>query len=285
LLVDRGERVRLISRRGTGPDHPSIERIAADATSADRLSELAAGAAALYNCANPLYHRWLVDWPPLAQALLVAAERSGAVLAVAGNLYGYGRVSGPITEATPLAATHPKLRIRADMWREALARHEAGRIRVAEVRSSDYIEANSILSFVLAKPILQGKRVLVPGALDVPHTWTTISDAARTLVTVASDPRAWGRAWLTPSHPPLTIRELAVRFARVAGAPAPRVSVLPYPVLWTAGVFVPLIRELRATRYQFIHPFVVDSSSTEKTFGLAPGDFDAALKVAAGSGR
>jgi hypothetical protein len=63
------------------------------------------------------------------------------------------------------------------------------------------------------------------------------------------------------------------------------VSVLPYPVLWTAGVFVPLIRELRATRYQFIHPFVVDSSSTEKTFGLAPGDFDAALKVAAGSGR
>jgi nucleoside-diphosphate-sugar epimerase len=281
LLVDRGERVRLISRRGTGPDHPSIERVAADANNADRLSELAAGAAALYNCANPLYHRWLVDWPPLAQALLTAAERSGAVLAVASNLYGYGPVSGPITDATPLSATHPKLRIRADMWREALARHEAGRIRVTEVRSSDYVEANSILSFVLAKPILQGKRAFVPGALDVPHTWTAISDAARTLVTVATDQRAWGRAWLTPSHPPLTVRELAARFAKVAGAPPPKLSALPYPVLWTAGVFVPLIRELRATRYQFIHPFVVDASSTEKTFELAPGDFDAALGVAA----
>jgi nucleoside-diphosphate-sugar epimerase len=281
LLVERGERVRMISRRGTGPDHPSIERVAADAANGDRLSELAAGAAALYNCANPLYHRWLVDWPPLAQALLTAAERSGAVLAVAGNLYGYGPVDGPITDGTPLAATHPKLRIRADMWREALARHEAGRIRVTEVRSSDYIEANSILGFVLAKPILQGKRAYVPGALDVPHTWTTISDAARTLVTAATDPRAWGRAWLTPSHPPLTIRELATRFATVAGAPAPKLSVLPYPVLWTAGLFVPLIRELRATRYQFIHPFVVNATSTEKTFGLAPGDFDAALKIAA----
>jgi len=280
LLADRGERVRLLSRRGSGPDHPSIERVAADATQADRLSELAAGAVALYNCANPLYHRWLADWPPIAAALLTASERSGAVLAVTSNLYGYGPVDGPITDATPLAATHPKLRLRADMWREALARHEAGRIRVTEIRSSDYIEANSILSFVLSKPILAGKRAFVPGALDVPHSWTAIGDAARTLVAAATDARAWGKAWLVPTQPPLTVRALATRFAAVAGAPPPKLSVIPYPVLWTVGLFVPLARELRATRYQFVRPFVVDSSTTEKTFGLAPTELDVALKAA-----
>jgi len=279
LLVERGERVRLVSRRGSGPEHPSIERVAADATQVDRLSELSAGAVALYNCANPLYHRWLTDWPPIAAALLTAAERSGAVLAVTSNLYGYGPVSGPISDATPLAATHPKLRLRADMWREALARHEAGRIRVVEIRSSDYIESNSILSFVLAKPILAGKRAFVPGALDVPHSWTAISDAARTLVTAATDARAWGKAWLVPTHPPLTVRALASRFASVSGAPAPKLSVIPYPVLWGVGLFVPLARELRATRYQFVEPFIVDSSTTEKTFGLAPTDLDVALKA------
>src|SRR5215831_377662 len=84
LLVARGERVRLVSRRGSGPNHPLIERVAADATEAGRLAELSAGAAALYNCANPAYDRWLTDWPPLAAALLTAAERSGAVLAIAG---------------------------------------------------------------------------------------------------------------------------------------------------------------------------------------------------------
>ena len=110
LLAERGERIRLITRRGSGPDHPAIERVAADATQADRLSDLVAGAAALYNCANPLYHRWLTDWPPLAAALLTAAERSGAVLAVASNLYGYGPVDGPITEATPFAATQAALK-------------------------------------------------------------------------------------------------------------------------------------------------------------------------------
>ena len=281
FAVDRGERVRLISRRGAGPQHPAIELVAADATQADRLAELTSGAAALYNCANPLYHRWLTDWPPIAAALLAAAERSGAVLVVASNLYGYGPVDGPITDTTPLAATHPKLRLRADMWREALARHEAGRLRVTEIRSSDYVEANSILSFVLAKPIRAGKRAFVPGALDVPHSWTTIGDAARALVTAASDARAWGKAWLTPTNPPLTIRALAARFASVVSAPAPKLSPIPYPVLWLAGVFVPLVRELRTTRYQFVSPFVVDSSSTEKTFGLAPTDLDVAFKAVA----
>jgi len=281
LLVERGERVRIVSRRGTGPQDPAIELVAADATQADRLAELARDAAALYNCANPLYHRWLTDWPPLAAALLTAAERSGAVLAVASNLYGYGPIGGPITDTTPLAATHPKLRVRADMWREALARHKAGRLRVTEIRSSDYVEANSILSFVLAKPIRAGKRAFVPGALDVPHSWTTIADAARALVTAATDARAWGKAWLTPTNPPLTVRELAARFASAVGAPAPKLSTIPYPVLWATGLFVPLVRELRTTRYQFVSPFVVDSSAMEKTFGLAPMDLAVALKAVA----
>src|SRR5215469_16484106 len=89
LLAERGERVRVISRRGTGPQHPAIETVAADATDAERLSKLAVGAVALYNCASPQYHQWLTDWPPLASALLTAAERSGAVLTVMNNLYGY----------------------------------------------------------------------------------------------------------------------------------------------------------------------------------------------------
>ncbi|HEV2779323.1 MAG TPA: FAD-dependent monooxygenase [Actinophytocola sp.] len=279
LLAERGEQVRIVTRSGGGPEHPAIERVAADATDAERLSKLAAGAVALYNCANPLYHRWLTDWPPLAGALLAAAESSGAVLAIAGNLYGYGPVDGPITEATPLAATHPKLKLRADMWRDALAAHEAGRIRTTEVRASDYIEANSIFSFVLAEPLRAGRRAFVPAALDVPHSWTSITDVARTLVTVAADERALGKAWPVPTNPALTVREIATRFTEVVGAPAPKLTGLPYPVLWAAGLFDPMAKELRTTRYQFVKPFVLDSTITERTFGLAPIDLDEALRA------
>jgi hypothetical protein len=200
------------------------------------------------------------------------------VLAVTSNLYGYGPVRGPITDATPLAATHPKLRLRGDMWREALARHAAGRLQVTEIRSSDYLEANSILSLVLAKSIRSGRRAFVPAPLDVPHSWTAISDAARTLVTVASDQRAWGKAWLVPTNPPLTVRALAVSFASAIGAPMPKLTEIPYPALWAIGLFVPLVRELRTTRYQFAEPFIVDASLTERTFGLAPTDLDVILR-------
>jgi nucleoside-diphosphate-sugar epimerase len=277
LLARRGEAVRLVTRRGTGPEHAAIERIAADATDAARLSALAAGAVALYNCANPLYHRWLTDWPPLASALLAAAERSGAVLATVSNLYGYGPVDAPIAPATPLAATHPKLRMRADLWRDALAAHQAGRIRTTEVRGSDYIEANSIFGFVLAAPLSAGKRAYVPAPLDVPHSWTSIADVAATVVTAATSERAWGQAWLVPTNPALTIRELATRFTTLRGLPAPKLTAVPYAVLWAAGLFSPLMRELRATNYQWIRPFVLDSTLTEQTFGSTPTPIDTAL--------
>jgi nucleoside-diphosphate-sugar epimerase len=277
MLAERGERVRVLTRRGGGPQHPAIERIAADATDADRLAALAGGAAALYNCANPPYHQWLTDWPPLATALLTAAERSGAVLATASNLYGYGPVDAPISPSTPLAATHPKLKLRAQMWLDALAAHQAGRIRATEVRASDYIEANSIFSIALAKPLLAGKRAYVPAALDVLHSWTSITDVATTLITAATTGQGWGRVWLVPTNPPLTVREISTRFTTLAGTRAPKLTSLPYPVLWTSGLFSPTLRELRITNYQWTRPFVVDSTDTEQTLGLTPAPIDQAL--------
>jgi nucleoside-diphosphate-sugar epimerase len=190
-------------------------------------------------------------------------------------------VDGPITHKTPLAATHPKLRLRAEMWNDQLAAQQAGRIRTTEVRASDYIEANSVLSTVIGKPLLAGRRAYAPAPLDVPHSWTSIHDCARTLVTAAADERAYGEAWLVPTNPPLTVRQLAARFTEVNGAPRARVTQIPYPVMWASGLFSPLIKELRTTRYQFTRPFVLDASATTETFGLQPISMDEALRDAA----
>ncbi|MCG5444648.1 NAD-dependent epimerase/dehydratase family protein [Micromonospora sp. NIE79] len=276
LLADRGERVRVISRRGAGPEHPSIERIAADA--ADRLSVLTDGAQALYNCASPAYHRWPVDWPPLAGALLAAAERTGAVLATVGNLYGYGPVGGPMTEQTPLAATGTKGRVRNRMWADALAAHRAGRARVTEVRGSDYfgVGGTSLAMMVLPR-VLAGQRVFLPVDWDAPHTWTYIPDVARTLVAAATDPRAWGRAWHVPSAPAASMRELATRVAALAGVPVPRLIRMPYPVLWLGGLASPLTRELRETAYQFDRPFLMESVAATAALGIEPTPLESAL--------
>ncbi len=277
LLARRGDHVRLVTRKGTGPRHPGIELVAADATSGERLTGLAEGAAALYNCASPPYHQWLSGWPPLHAAFLAAAERSGAVLATMSNMYGYGPSDVPITPRSPIAATHPKLLLRERMWDDMLAGHQAGRIRATEVRASDYIEANSLLSLMIGTAILAGKRGYVPAPLDVPHSWTSVHDCAATLVRVASDERAHGQVWFAPTNPALTVRELATRFAEANGMPAPKLTSIPYAVMWTSGLFSPLVKELRTTRYQFTKPFIIDSGATTRELGLQPIPLDEAL--------
>ncbi|GIJ32358.1 NAD-dependent epimerase/dehydratase family protein [Verrucosispora sp. WMMD703] len=281
-LAERGEQVVIVSRSGRGPAHPRVERIAADASDADRLGELAEGVTAIYNCLNPAYHRWLTDWPPMAAALLTAAERSGAPLVIAGCIYGYGEITGPMTEENPLAATHPKLKMRADIWRAALAAQRAGRIRaVTEVRGSDYLQAQSIFSFFIGKPLLAGRRTFVPAPLDVPHTWTSINDMAAMLVTAATDERAWNRPWHVPSASPLTVRELATRFTEVAGAPAPKLTTIPGALFRAGGLLSPMLREFQTTAYQFARPFVMGSTAATATFGLRPQPLDEALRETA----
>ncbi|SCG41975.1 NAD-dependent epimerase/dehydratase family protein [Micromonospora halophytica] len=279
LLAERGERVRIVTRRGTGPEHPAVERIAADAADPGPLTARTEGATALYNCANPAYHRWPTDWPPLAGSLLTAAERTGAVLATVGNLYGYGPVDGPMTETTPLACTGIKGQVRNRMWADALAAHQAGRARITEVRGSDYLGAGGMsLAMMVLPRVLAGRRVYLPVNWDAPHTWTYIDDVARTLVAAATDERAWGRAWHVPSAPAESMRELAARAAALVGAPAPKLTRMPYPVLWLGGLVDPTARELRETAYQFDRPFLMDSAAATTTLGVEPTPLDRAVK-------
>ena len=283
LLAD-GHHVRVVTRSGSGPD--GAERLAADAADATRVAELAEGAVAVYNCVNPTYSRWETDWPPIAAALLHAAETSGAVLATVGNLYGYGRVHAPMTEQTPAAATGRKGKVRNAMWRDALAAHEAGRVRAFEVRGSDYLGGNSLLSYVVTPALRKGRRAFVPADLDAPHTWTCTEDVAALLVTGVYDERAWGRVWHVPSTEPLTIRQLSAIAAGQLGVRA-KVSAMPYPVLWAAGLVNPMAKELRETQHQFRHPFVLDSSAAQETFGLQPTPIEEAVRIdlAAGAPR
>jgi nucleoside-diphosphate-sugar epimerase len=280
-LADRGEQVTVVTRRGT--EVAGAQAVAADAADAARLCELADGATAVYNCVNPQYHRWPVDWPPVANALLAAAESSGAVLATTANLYVYGPVDRPMTEDLPMAATGTKGRVRARMWADALALHEAGRIRAFEVRGSDYLGGNSLLSLLIAPALRKGRTAYVPADLDAPHTWTNVRDVAALLVTGAFDERAWGRPWHVPSAPPCSIRELTELAAAQLGARA-RVRSVPQAVLWAAGLVNAPARELRETQHQFRRPFVLDSTRAEQTFGLEPAALEdsVALDLAAG---
>jgi nucleoside-diphosphate-sugar epimerase len=280
LLADLGHQVKVITRSGGGPKHPNVERVALDAINVSALTKATAGAAAIYNCVNPPYHRWPTDWPPLANAMLAAAESSGAVLVIMGNLYGYGPMTQPMKESDPLASTGVKGGVRIKMWRDALAAHESGRIRATEVRASDFIGPevlNSHLGERVIPKLLKGKGVQVLGNPDMAHSFTFMPDVARSLVTAATDERAWGKAWHVPTNPAISSREMITTMSKIAGVAPVKVSSIPNALLKVGGLFSPMFRELPEMLYQFDRPFLVDSSLFTSTFGLNATPLDEAL--------
>ncbi|MEV6671394.1 NAD-dependent epimerase/dehydratase family protein [Streptomyces sp. NPDC051162] len=269
LLAAQGHSVRVVTTSGRSPE-PGIEHVALDATDSERLTEASRGATAIYGCAAPPYHRWAGEWPPLASSLCAAAEATGAVLVMLGNLYGYGPVDGPMTEELPLAATGPKGKVRAAVWEQARKLHEQGRIKTVELRASDFfgpgVTDGGHLAGRVVPRLLRGKPVTALGDPDAPHSWSYLPDVARALVEVAGEERAWGRAWHVPTRPALSTRQMIDRLAAEAGTEPVTVRGLSPAVLGLASLFSPLLRELKEIRYQFDRSFVVDSSAYEAEF-------------------
>ncbi|MFI6794870.1 NAD-dependent epimerase/dehydratase family protein [Streptosporangium canum] len=279
LLAGQGHEVVLVSRSGSGPG--GVEKAAADASDSAALIRLARGADAIYNCVNPLYHRWMQDWPPIADSLLATAEATGAGYVILGNLYVYGPPGGPMRESDPFRPTSEKAGVRVRMWQDALAAHEAGRVRVTEVRGSDYFGPGCLdqshLGNRFVPRLLAGKPVRFAGDPAQPHSWTYVPDVARALVTAATDERSWGRAWHVPTAPAMSAREVAERLCALAGVPDPGVKVMPHWLIRAAGTVSPMLGELEHVRYQFVSPFVIDSTDFQSTFGTAPTPVDEAL--------
>lgn len=281
-LARDGHRVRVVTRSGRDLGISGVESVAADASKEAALSDCARGAAVLYNCANPgAYPLWEKRWPRLATAILRAAERAGAVLVTASNLYGYGPPGAPMVRQTPLRPSDHKGALRARMWTEASAMHDAGRVRATEARASDYIGPTLPISSGLlpryADATLSGRTAAVFADPDQPHSWTAVDDVSETLAALGRDERAWGSAWIVPSNPPATVREVLRGLAEQIGADAPRIRQVPRWLLRSGGLVVPMLREVNGILYQFDAPFIADGSETAELFGVTPSPWEPLL--------
>ena len=270
-LIEGGHTVTMLTRHG-GNDSPGITRVAGDAGDLETVTRLAQGAAAVINCANPKYHRWPTDWPPIARALQGACEATGATLVTLSNLYAYGEVTAPMTPDLPLSATYLKAQIRAQMWRDALAAYEAGRLTCVELRASDFIGAGAQSQFgdQLVPRILKGKTAYVLGSATTRHSWTYVGDVGRSLAAAATDDRWWGRAWHVVTNEAQSAAAVVNDLADAAGVAHVTTKPIPALMMTAVGLFRPQVREFRYTAYQFERDFIIDDQLTRDTFGMTP---------------
>ncbi len=264
-LPHAGRTVRAVSRGGQAPD--GAQGVAVDASDPAQAARAAAGASVIYHCASPPYTRWPELFPALTGSILGAAESSGAKLVFADNLYAYGPVDGPLREDLPAVAHGRKGRTRAGMAAQLLGAHRDGRARVVIGRASGYYGPHgtgSTAGETVFGQILAGKKPRWTGRLDQLHTFHFLPDIARGLLVLADRQDADGQVWHLPAAGPLTAQQFFDMIAEAAGRPVPvHASVASPALLAAAGLFWPLLREMRETTYQFRAPFVIDASKFE----------------------
>ena len=268
-LAARGRPVRAVTRRGATDAPEGVEQMAADVATAEGARRACEGAAVVYHCAQPPYTEWPELFPPMTQAVIDGAAAAGAKLVFADNLYAYGPSDGPMTEETPQRAQGAKGRTRIEMADAVLGAHADGRLRCTIGRSSDYYGPRGTASTAgenLMEPALRGEKARWIGSLDQPHTLNYLGDMARALVTLGERDEADGQVWHLPAAEPLTGRQFLELVFEAAGHP-PKIGVAPRSLITIAGMFNPLVRELKETTYQFARPFVSDASKFQNAFG------------------
>jgi nucleoside-diphosphate-sugar epimerase len=245
--------VRVVSRHRPPGFADEVDWRATDATDPEAATDAAKGASVIYQCLNAPYTAWPERFPPLQRGVLSAAERNGALLVSLENIYGYGSTGGkPMTEDLPLAATTVKGRTRVAMTQELLGAADAGRVRIAIGRASDFFGAgvteSSLGERVFANAVA-GKRADFIGYSDLPHTYSYVPD-------------------FLPGPETVTTRQLLELVAGNVGHPV-GVRSVPKLAVRALGLFNPMMRELAEMSYEFDEPFVLDTTKYQSTFATA----------------
>lgn len=276
-LLERGCAPTVVTRDAT--EIIGSRSISEDVSGADGARRAVTGASVVFQCAQPPYHRWTDEFPAMQRSILDACATAGTPLVAAENVYGYGKVTGPMSADTDMKPCSSKGAVRATMWQALLDAHTNGTVPTAAVRASDFFGpgvVGSVYGSRFFDAIANGRRAEVLGDPDALHSITYVSDFGRALVAVAAEPNAWGRAWHAPTAPAVTQRSI-VEIAATAINEPPRLRTVPPWQLRLVGLFTPMVRESIEMLYQFESDFVVDSTEFEQHFGIHPIPLDESI--------
>ncbi|MFV2002838.1 MAG: NAD-dependent epimerase/dehydratase family protein [Paracoccaceae bacterium] len=227
----------------------------------------------------PAYHDWARLVPALTARIIAAAQASGALVIVPGNVYNFGATPGTWSENTPQNATTRKGRIRIAMEQ---AFRDAG-VRTIVLRAGNFIvpdRLEDVMSLVYLRSISKMKFML-PGDPEAQQAFCYVPDWARAAVMLAE---MGDRLQVFEDIPfaghAFSANQLRSALQDILKRPLKTVK-FPWMIFRLASPFWELAREMMEMRYLWSTPHRL---SGEKFNRLLP-DFDATplTKVIAGT--
>lgn len=280
--VEAGTPVRVLTRSGSGLDHPLVERRSVDVTDAAAVAEALTDATVVHHCVHASQYDaqvWERELPAMERVILEAAARVDAVVVFPESLYAFDLSQQPVTEDTPIVATTGKPGVRARL----LTGRAASPARTISVVASDYFGpgagSNAHAGDRMVGPATTGGTVRPVGDADQPHSWTYLPDLAAAMIRAAELPAEADRLLFAPTAPARTQREIAEDYARAAGRDGVKVSVLKPWLVRLIGRFHRGTAGIAEMLHLVTDPQVMDSSASETLLGIAPTPWDVAVKT------
>lgn len=284
-----GVRLRQAGRTPTA-EHPTDEVLVTDLLDPVAVEHAVSGAAVAYLVAGLRYdHRvWATEWPRVMDNCIAACVRHGTRLVFFDNVYAYGRVVGPMTEATPFNPCSRKGEVRARIATTLLETVARGDVTAMIVRAADFYGPGAAQSFThgaVFDRLRAGKTPQWIGDLGAVHTFTYTPDAGAATAFLGMREEAFGTTWHLPtSVEPITGREFIRRACVAAGQPD-RVQVAPRWMLRLMGLAMPMLRENDEMMYQFEHDYRLDSGKIRAAYGLEATSVDDGIAACIAAGR
>ena len=269
-LSEQGKAIRMVNRSGRKDIPEQIEVLSGEAKDHDFSRQAAEGASHVYFALNPAYHLWLSEFPALQESVLEAAIANNAKLIAMENLYMYGDTHGkPLTEDMPFNAHTRKGKLRADMHKQLIDAHKAGRVQVVTGRASDFFGPR-VLDSAMGERVfgyaVKGKSAQLLGDVNALHSQSYMKDIGKALVLLAQTDDAYGQAWHLPNPRTVTQKEFVDLIGKELNKEV-GISVMPKILVRILGLFIKPLGEIYEMIYEFEENFVVDFSKFERKFG------------------
>lgn len=275
-------KIRLVSRNPE-PVDVDVDLFAADLSDPDQADQAIKGSEVVYLIVGLKYElrTWKTLWPKIMANVIVSCKTHHVKLVFFDNVYMYGKVSGQMTEETPVNPSSKKGEIRAIIAKMLMDEVKAGNIKALIARAADFYGpnvANSIPEATIIQNYLKGKKAQLFCSDKYVHSYTYTPDAAKATALLGNSERAYNQIWHLPTYDnPMTGKEWVTAFAN-AFETKPDYTILKKWMVGVAGIFNPTIGEIYEMLYQNDRDYIFNSSKFEKEFDLKPISYEEGIR-------
>ncbi len=285
-LMQYDKDIRLVSRN----PKKIIETdniLSADLLDASQTLKAVEGSSVVYLTAGLQYDVkvWQESWPRIMRNVIDACKRENAKLVFFDNVYALGKVTGIMTEETPMNPCSQKGEIRARIGRIILDEIQAGNIKGLIARAADFYGPATPASFVTMLVFERmKKRQKAQWLVDakVKHSLTWTPDAGKATAILGNTETAFNQIWNLPTHRNPPTGEQFISLAAKEFGVSDKYMVFSKLMIRLGGLFDKLIKESFEMLYQYDSDYIFDSTKFEKTFDYSPISYEHGIKVIAG---